>query len=79
MWLVGWFGGEQHTYCERLTHRRSGYVVRRERAWRLMVPMSAQRNSYRAAGGAGISAGLNRHYGVMGVGFARHGYRCYRA
>lgn len=34
--------------------------------------MSAQRNSYRAARGAGIPAGIEDDYGVVGVGGAGH-------
>ena len=71
--LVGRVGGEQHANVD-------GFVVggccvgvmRRQRAWRVVIPMSAQRNGYRTAGSAEIPAGIEDHDGVVGVGGAGH-------
>lgn len=71
--LIGWVGGEQHSNVD-------GFIVGEccvgvvwcQRTWRLVVPMSAQRNGYRTAGGAGIAAGIEDHDGIVGVGGANH-------
>jgi hypothetical protein len=47
-------------------------VVRRQWAWRLMVPMSAQRNGYRATGRIRVAAGVQRDHGVVGIRGAGH-------
>lgn len=72
--FVGRLGGEQDPNFEALADRRNRRVVRRQRTRRLMVPVPAQRNGYRATERAGVCPGLDRHNGVMSVGFARHGY-----
>ena len=66
------FRGEERPYGHLVADALRSSVMGRQRARRLVVPMSAQRNGYRTAGGAGIPAGIEDDDGVVGVGGAGH-------
>jgi len=73
MLLVRGFGGEQDPHPERVVAFGCCVgVMGRQRARRLVIPMSAQRNGYRAAGGTGVAAGIEDDDGVVGVCGASH-------
>ena len=72
--LAAWFRGEQHPQLNFVIALRTGVgVVRCQRArWRV-IPMSAQRNGYRTAESVGVTAWVQHHDSVMGVGRPFHG------
>ena len=72
--LAVWFRGEQHPQPNFVIALRTGVgVVRCQRArWRV-IPMSAQRNGYRTAESVGVTAWVQHHDSVMGVGRPFHG------
>lgn len=74
--LVGRFGGEKYSQRDGFTVRESGDVVRRERAWGLMVPVPAQRDRDCAAKGVRAAARLHHHNRIVSISLADHNRRC---
>ena len=77
--LVRRVGSEKHPQRDGFTAWEAGDVMRREWAWRWMVPMPAQRNRDCAAESLGTAARLHRDNSVMDEGFANHRNRSNRA
>jgi len=77
--LVRRVGSEKHPQRDGFTPWEAGGVMRREWAWRWMVPMPAQRNRDCAAESPGTAARLHRDNSVMDEGFANHRNRSNRS
>ena len=70
--LVGRFGGEKYSQRYVFTIRKCRDIVRRETAWRFVVPVPAQRDGYCAAEGVRTTAGLHSHNRVVSICLAGH-------